>query len=283
MSQFSNNDVASNSVLWAPAQFNKTANSANRDTLFTNTTVSAFITNQTVGMFGINVAEANVSSGNLVSGIITYAGTGYTANAVVTLTVTNGGTGGSANAQSNSTGKISALNVTAAGSSGYKTRPTVDIAAPANTTFNANSAVSEGPNGGANSVITISSAGFFVAGDPVLYQVSATNTAISGLTSGTTYYIQFANSTVVALANTPNGDRITLTKGLTQTGHALRGMPATGVVVVGGAKNNGVAHAGWVIRTVGTGGRAGRTTHETLVAMGSMGSDASDDSIFPDA
>jgi hypothetical protein len=30
------------------------------------------------------------------------------------------------------------------------------------------------------------------------------------------------------------------------------------------------AHAGWVIRTTGTGGRAGRVTHETLVAMGSM-------------
>lgn len=47
------------------------------------------------------------------------------------------------------------------------------------------------------------------------------------------------------------------------------------------AKNvNG--HAGWVLRSVGTGGRAGRVTEETLVAMGSMSTD-SEDVVFPDA
>ncbi len=34
-----------------------------------------------------------------------------------------------------------------------------------------------------------------------------------------------------------------------------------------------VAHAGWNLRTEGTGGRAGRVTYETLVAMGSMTGD----------
>lgn len=43
-----------------------------------------------------------------------------------------------------------------------------------------------------------------------------------------------------------------------------------------------VAHAGWVLRTVGQGGRAGRITHETLVAMGSLTSDASDDAAIQD-
>ena len=41
-------------------------------------------------------------------------------------------------------------------------------------------------------------------------------------------------------------------------------------------------HAGWVLRTVGSGGRTGRVTEETLVAMGSMDLDASDDTIYPD-
>lgn len=41
-------------------------------------------------------------------------------------------------------------------------------------------------------------------------------------------------------------------------------------------------HAGWVLRTVGTGGRAGRVTEETLVAMGSM-TDDSEDTVYPDA
>lgn len=41
------------------------------------------------------------------------------------------------------------------------------------------------------------------------------------------------------------------------------------------------AHAGWVIKTVGSGGRAGRVTMETLVAMGSMTGD-DEDAAFPD-
>lgn len=38
-----------------------------------------------------------------------------------------------------------------------------------------------------------------------------------------------------------------------------------------------VAHAGWVLRTEGTGGRAGRVQYETLVAMSSITGDAADD------
>ena len=37
------------------------------------------------------------------------------------------------------------------------------------------------------------------------------------------------------------------------------------------------AHAGWILRTAGTGGRAGRIQVETIVAMGSMIGDAADD------
>lgn len=46
------------------------------------------------------------------------------------------------------------------------------------------------------------------------------------------------------------------------------------------------AHAGWVLRTAGTGGRAGRVQTEVLVAMGSMTGDgsasANDDPIYAD-
>jgi len=45
----------------------------------------------------------------------------------------------------------------------------------------------------------------------------------------------------------------------------------------------GVTHAGWVKRTVGTGGRAGRVHHETLVAASSMTGDAADDTQYPDS
>lgn len=44
------------------------------------------------------------------------------------------------------------------------------------------------------------------------------------------------------------------------------------------------AHAGWVLKTEGTGGRAGRVSYETLVAMGSVsGTNVADDADFPDA
>ena len=44
-----------------------------------------------------------------------------------------------------------------------------------------------------------------------------------------------------------------------------------------------VTHAGWVRRTIGTGGRAGRVFQETLVAMGSITGDQADDRRYPDA
>ena len=46
------------------------------------------------------------------------------------------------------------------------------------------------------------------------------------------------------------------------------------------------AHAGWILRTAGTGNRAGRVQTEVLVAMGSMTGDgsatANDDPVFQD-
>lgn len=275
MPQWGNTDDAANSVLWAPAQFNKAPNTANRDELFNNTTVSAFVTGEVVGQFGVDTTEIGVATGNVIQGFVITTGSGYTANALVTVTAVNGGTGAVANAQANSTGRIIAINVANAGAS-YVVAPTIAIAAPANTTFNASSAVTEGPDGGANSVITISSANSFIVNDKVLYQVAAGNTAIGGLANGTSYFIQFANSTVVALSAQPGGDRITLTKGPSQTGHALQGETATGAVVISGGKNLGIAHAGWNVRTVGTGGRAGRVQYETLVAMSSLTGDAED-------
>lgn len=49
------------------------------------------------------------------------------------------------------------------------------------------------------------------------------------------------------------------------------------------AEGNSASHAGWILRTVGSGGRAGRVQQETLIAMGSMSGDASDDATYPDA
>jgi hypothetical protein len=258
--------------------------------MFGNTTVGAFIPGMAVGVFGVDAAEGTTTSGSIALTYVTNPGSGYGANAAVTITVTNGGTSGVVNAYANSIGRISQIKIQTAGS-GYKTDPTIAVAAPAAVVFNGNTNVS-------GALITTASAGKFVAGDKITYAGNSLSTP-APLVDTSTYYISFANSSVVALAATKNGANIALTKASgdssTAAGATITGETAAGYVVVGGAKNNGVTHAGWVIRREGTGGRAGRVQYETLVAMGSLGAqsapygtpalvaDAADDTIIPDA
>lgn len=277
MSQWKNDDSAANSVLWGVVQYNKTGNSANRDTFFGNVTPDGYVTGITVGQFGVDATETGVSNGAVREVVFTSRGSGYGANAVVTVT---GGAGNSvaaaANAQANSSGRISAINFTNNGI-GYTVAPVLTVAAPSAVTFNALTAVSN-----TNDTITLSSANsLFLAGDRVQYLVAAGNTAISPLSNAAFYYISFSNTTVVKLAATSGGANLDLTASVSETGHSLTGETATVAAVLSG--NKGITHAGWVVRKVGTGGRAGRVQHETLVAMGSMTGDATDDTQIPDA
>lgn len=276
MAQWGKSDAASNSVLWGVAGYKKTANSANRNAFYDNVSRNAYITNMIVGQFGVDAAEIAVGNGVIAHITVTYAGSGYTGNPSLTISG-GGGASGAASGVANTTGKIASVTISNAGTS-YETNPSAVIPAPTATSFNANSAVNQSTD-----AITISSAQYFVVGDPVTYAVAAGNTAIGGLTSGTKYYIQAADSTTVTLAATVGGPKIELTKGPTETGHTLQGDQATAVAVVGGAKNKGVTHAGWNVRRVGTGGRAGRVQYETLVAMGTITGDGSDDAILPDS
>jgi hypothetical protein len=277
MSQWKNDDSAANSVLWAVAQYNKTANSTNQSAFFGNVTADAYVTGITVGQFGVDATEAGVSNGAVREVVFTSRGSGYGANA--TLTVSGGlgfTTAATGNAQANSTGRISAINFTNNGI-GYTSAPILTIAPPTAVTFNALTAVSN-----TNDTITLTSANsLFLAGDRVQYLVAAGNTAISPLSNASFYYISFSNTTVVKLAATSGGANLDLTASVSETGHSLTGETATAVAVLSGAK--GSTHAGWVVRTLGTGGRAGRVQYETLVAMGSMTGDASDDTRIPDA
>jgi hypothetical protein len=287
MAQWGNTDDAANSVLWATALVNLTPNTTNQAALFGNTTVGAFIANEAVGQFGLDATEIRVSGNAAVQQyIITNPGTGYGANAAVTVANTTGG----ANTQlANSTvstsganrGRVTAVtaNVTVGG---YTSAPAVTIDAPALIVFNGNTNVT------ANTIAITSANSRFQAGDGVTYAGNNLSTP-GGLVDNTKYFVSFANSTVLALAATPGGANIALTKAAgdstTAGGATLRGETATAVAVlteVGYTK--GAAHTGWVMRTVGTGGRAGRVQYETLVAFGgNFSNDASDDAILPDA
>ena len=360
MSQWGNNDASTNAVLWAPTSVKLAPNTANRDNLYENTTPNAFTAGQTVGQFAVDTTEVGVTNGSIVSFTIINNGSGYRANAVVTVSGN-----ATSNATANSLGRISAVNVNTAGSGYTGAVPTVTVAAPAAQTFNSNTALYKDATFNANTgvdgaaeYITAGASHGFSNGDLVTYLVATGNTAIGGLTNNTSYYVRYANSTTgLALSTTEtganvnltatatsetghtlrrvgqgfisigtnvlqNGDRVTytvsagntaltgltnstiyyvvgantvgaklsltsggnsivLTPGVSETGHSLTGETATAAAVLSYTGHQ-VTHAGWVLRTVGSGGRAGRVQYETLVAMGSITGD-SDDTVFKDA
>jgi len=286
MPLWGNQDAASNSVISAPAQFKQAPNTANRDALYGNTTQDGVVAGQTVGMYAADTTEMSVGSGPVVDAVITFAGSGYRANTTVAFSANNTGADAAANAQSNASGRITAVNLTNNGS-GYSTSPIITIAAPAAQTFAGNTtSVTVGNTRNTGWITLGSNRVFFVNNDIVTYLVAASNTAIGGLTNNTTYAVQTINSTAIQLLVSVGGASVNLSSAETttaQAGHSLTGETATGAVTVGGAKNRGISHAGWVVRTEGTGGRAGRVQYETLVAMSSITGDGSDDNPLPDA
>lgn len=290
-----------NRVDGANAHFGNTSSGSRASVdvnMFNNTTIGAFIANQAVGVFGVDATEMGISAGNLALSYVTFGGSGYSANAVVTLTLANGTTNATAvNAFANVTagvgGHITSLPIALPGNS-YTIAPALTIAAPSAINITANSTGFSNTN----NVLLISTANSkFQAGDRLYYTVPTGNTPIDPLTGNTYYYVSFANTTAIALSTTSGGANIDITDARTTNPgetHTVTGDTATGYVVVSGAKNGGVAHAGWVVRREGQGGRAGRVHYETLVAMGSLGAqtaaygtaalvaDASDDTILPE-
>lgn len=169
------------------------------------------------------------NTGSLQLSLVVNNGSGYTSNAVITLSANSldtSATGGVANAQANSIGRISNINISSAGSK-YFNEVRVTVAAPANTTFNANTNVLGTPD----FAIALSSANKFIANDEVTYRVSTGNTALTGLLSGSTYFVDFANTTHIALKASLTGARIQIAKGATETGHGLQGKTATGRIL----------------------------------------------------
>jgi hypothetical protein len=122
-----------------------------------------------------------------------------------------------------------------------------------------------------------------------IYEVSAvtgTSPSVTGFTvtqedgtavvstAGNGTGLTYTPYTIVMISGTGNNAQyFDLTGAVTATATAALGDGAVG----------GSQHAGWVKRTVGTGGRAGRVQYETLVAMGSMTGDQSDDIAYRDS
>lgn len=95
-------------------------------------------------------------------------------------------------------------------------------------------------------------------------------------TAGTPTGLTYTPHTIVLISGTGNNNQFFEIQAATDQATATASLGA-------GAGGTTLTHAGWVRRTVGTGGRAGRINQEVLVAMGSMTGDQSDDIQYPDA
>jgi hypothetical protein len=279
MALWGNTDTASNSCIFAAAQFNKAPNTANQTDLFGNITLDSFVTGMKVGQFGVDSTEIGVSNGAVVSYTVTSPGSGYSANAVVTVTIAGVANVTVANSTVNNSGKVSNLSINVA-TTGLTSNPPVVIAAPAAKTFNANT---QGVVVATDFILITSANSIFRVDDYVTYSVAAGNTALSPLVSGSQYYIVAANTTGVKISPTKGGTASDLAIVVAdEAGHSLRGETATAVSVISGLKEK-VAHTGWVVRTEGTGGRAGRVQYEVLATLNGPTTDASDDTYIKDA
>lgn len=232
-------------------------------------------------VFGVSTAlgENYASAGLVVEVAVANGGSRYAE--VPGVTFTGGGGSGAAATAIISGGVVTGITLTNNGSS-YENVPTVTIQVPVLTV--ATTAINTTSN-------TISYTNHGLAlGDQVTYN-NGGGTSATGLTSGNTYYVISSGLTANAfkVSETEGGSEVDIsgTGNNAQYFIIVGATRATAVAALGGGNEAGesqsnIAHAGWIRRTVGTGGRAGRVHYETLVAMGSITGDQADDRQFPD-
>lgn len=226
-------------------------------------------------VFGVDATEAVSGGDNIVSIAIANGGTLYVEAPAVTISG-GAGSGGAATATI-AGGSVASIAVTNTGT-GYTSVPTVTIPKARLTV----------PTSGINATTDlISYTGHGLgSGNTVVYN-NGGGASATGLTSGTTYFI-------IAGGLTANAFKVSATSGgsavdITGTGNnaqffeKVASTAATATAALGDSAESGTTHAGWVQRTVGTGGRAGRVSYETLVAMGTIAGDQADDVEFRDS
>lgn len=265
--------------------------------MFQNTTINAFVPNKAVGVFGLDATEMGITTGS-TNGIyrVTSSGSGYASNtaAAVTMTFANGTTSTTAANATVVLGRVSVLTSNAVVTN-VSEIPVLTIAAPAAINITANST---GFSNTTDTLVVSTANSKWQVGDRLYYGVPTANTPIAPLTGNSYYYVSFANTSRIAVSATaggPNIDIVDTRVTVSAETHTITGDTAAALLIPTGAKRQGAAHAGWVLRTEGTGGRAGRVHYETLVAMGSLGAqtaaygtpattaDGADDNVFHDS
>jgi len=276
MAQWGSSDATSNSVLWAPAKYNLAPNTTNRDALYTNTTASAFVTGQTIGMYGVDQTEISVGSKYLASAAANGIGSGGSYIPGDVLTAENGGANLSVGATMTvATTKVRTVAATAASGTGYANGDTLSC----NTGTMSTNAVFTVTTGAANTSVAsvaLTTNGVFTV-NPTL--ATSPLKSLTGAGTGATATITMAIASL-AVAN-PGVYTVVPTDVVSND---VTGGSGTGanIALTFATSSKGITHTGWVVRTVGSGGRAGRVQNEVLIA-GGIGTDGSDDTIYPDS
>ena len=152
MALWGKNDSAADSTKFAPSQVNRTPNSANKTTLFGNTTTGAWQNNgvamkKAVGQFGVSAAEAANTSGEgkkvahagwnlrtrgtgpLTTVTVAAAGSGYANTETFVISAGTGGTDATGNVVTNATGNVVSVSISSWGANFNAAAPTVTITA----------------------------------------------------------------------------------------------------------------------------------------------------------
>jgi len=167
----------------------------------------------------------DITTNKLSNVTITFAGSGYNSNSVVTISNSVGdttGSGASANAHANSSGRIDLFNITNNGNA-YSLNPTITIDPPNPIYFDANSSINN-----TTYFITLGANGaLFADDDRVQYLVAVGNTAITNLANSSYYYVVNSTSTGFKVSSSAGGSAIAIVKGKTESGHSFTGQTAT--------------------------------------------------------
>ena len=278
MAQWGSQDVTSNSVIWAPATVSLTPNVANRDLMYGNTTGDAFITGQTIGMYGVDETEIAIGAIHISAVEANNVGTGgnYIPGETLTLDAT-GATGTAATLTVSATQVRTVAAV--AGGSGYANGDTVTC----NTGVMSTNAVFTVTTGAADDIIAslaLTGNGVFTTNPTLtggaLKNIVAANSSANGATGTVTMKVK-----TLGVLNRGNYSVAPTTLDNNTLAGSATGTGATAALTTATA-SKGITHTGWIKRTTGTGGRADRIQTEVLVAGGITG-DGTDDAVFPDA
>jgi hypothetical protein len=277
MAQWSANDAASDSPMWGPAKYGKAPTRTLANTLYGNTTADAFVTGQTIGVYGVDSTEIAVGAKYLASAAANGVGTGGSYIPGDVLTVENTGATQSVGATMTvATTKVRTVAATAASGTGYANGDTLTCNTGTMTT-NAVFTVTTGASNTSVASLALTTNGVFTV-NPTL--ATSPLKSLTGAGTGATATLTMA---IASLAVQNPGVYTVVPTDVVS--NDVTGGSGTGanVFLTFATASKGITHTGWVVRTTGTGGRAGRVQNEVLVAGGINTDNNSDDTVYPDA